>query len=201
MTTESAMAGMVAERSSRRKAARLKMLAAVPLLGFMGYRLATDTTAVDASGWILGLGLAALIMVVSGVGVFTMFDRRLRSLAPLAGPGGWAALCSDPDDLEPWQVLLVDSAGVRTVGRSGVAGRAWSFERIREVTVERFPVALMTRTGVVLYLADDSRAELLLASRKTGNYTVACAEAAANEIRRRLAAFPDRPTPSEAVFK
>lgn len=77
-----------AESISRRKTARLRILAGIPLLLLLAYRL-TNSGDVNAAESLWALGVAGLIIIIfSGVGVFTMFHRRLRRVAALAGPSG-----------------------------------------------------------------------------------------------------------------
>jgi hypothetical protein len=128
-----------------------------------------------------------------------LYKKKAYSLIGLAGPEGWGAPCVDPDSPMPWQVLLLDATGVSMVGRSGVVRHHWSWEFIEDVTVGRFPVALVTRIGVVLHFTDGSRADVLLPSWSTLAYPRARAEAAANEIRQRLTAFRARSNSAEAT--
>lgn len=126
-------------------------------------------------------------------------NRKFRRLAALAGPGGWGATCLYQGTPQAWGAILVDTAGVRLVGGSGVvANRDWGWETIRDVSLERFSFMLRSLNGVVLHLADVSRAELLLPSGNFVGYPLARAEAAANEIRRRLEAFGAGPRFFEA---
>lgn len=87
MTKDSPIAKTSAESISRRKTARLRVLAGIPLLLLMAYRSANFGD-VNAAESLWALGVTGLIIFVSGVGVFTMFHRRLRRVAALAGPGG-----------------------------------------------------------------------------------------------------------------
>jgi hypothetical protein len=205
MTSEP-LRGTHPARSSRRKRTLLSLwpvLCLIPLwLMLISLWFVVGSRSVEArEGMRVGLliGLVAVVPAVALLFVVTigLYNRKARSLVALAGPGGWGAACLDADNARSWRVLLVDGAGVRMVDRSGLARRDWTWESIRNVTVEKFPVALVTRTGVVLHLGDGSRAEMLLPSRTTLAIPPARAEAAANEIRRRLAAFR-APLPTEA---
>lgn len=158
----------------------------------MSLRLALDPL---ARSWTLILAVLAptvLLAVVICVVVFRVYNRKLGRLAVLAGPGGWGTPCVDPDDPQSWMALLVDDEGIRFVTRSGDVYRHWGWGNIRDVTVERFPVALGTSVGVVLHLDDGSVADLLLPGRTHLRYSRPRAEAAAKDIRARLDAFRAR---------
>ena len=173
-------------------------MALMPLVVVMGLRFTVGVRDGDRSKALLGLAAGLLITAFVCVVSISLYNRKLHRLTALAGSSSWGAPCVDPDNLRAWEALLVDAAGVRVVGRSGVVRRDWKWESIRDVTVERFPVALVTHMGVVLHLADDSNAELLLPSRTTLAYPLARAEAAANEIRQRLDVFRARSSSFEA---
>lgn len=153
----------------------------------------------DLSGTLLGLAAGIAVTAFVLVTTVGLYNRKIRSLSTSVGKGGWAAPCVDQQAPRRWHALLVDAVGVRLVGRSGDVRRNWRWQSIRDVTVERFPLALVSHAGVVLHLADGSTAELLLPSRTTLAYPPARAEAAASEIRKRLdasrgrSAFPTAP--------
>jgi hypothetical protein len=162
------------------------------LIGFG--RLIVAVRRGDGSGALLSLVVGIAVVALLAMVIVGLYNRRVRGLCALVDGGGWAAPCVDPRAQGRWQAVLVDAAGVRMVGRGRGVRQDWRWQSIRAVTVERVPVSLVTRTGVVLHLADGSRAELLLPSRTTLAYPPSRAEQAAGEIRRRLAAFRARPT-------
>jgi hypothetical protein len=189
MTRGTPKPGMPAGLGSRRMGAVLGMLTMIPFVVLMPLGVALHVREGDGSGTLLGLAAGVLAVVVTWVVASRVYNRKLGRLAALAGPGGWGVPCGDPENPQLWRAILVDDDGVRMVRSSGVVCRDWRWENIRDVTVERFPVALVTHVGVVLHLKDGSIAELLLPSRSLLAYPLARAEAAAKDIRARLRAF------------
>ena len=196
------MSELTPVRTLRRKRARLRVLVLLPILLIMGSRFFFGPPDGDGSSALLwSLAVASgvfLLVVLLFVITMSVYHSHTRNLAALADPGSWTAPCVDPDDPQRWQWLVIEDAGVRLVGRSGVSRRGWRWESIEDVTVERLPVGLMTRVGVVLHLADGVAVDMVLPTRACLAYPLARQEEAANEVRQRLAAFRARSASAEA---
>jgi hypothetical protein len=189
--------GMPAEQASRRSNARMAALPFALLLLFPSFRLVRDLlnngpeTLLIVGGVVLGVAVIYAVTVL-------VCNRKFGRLTALAGPGGWGATCLYQGPPQAWGAILVDAAGVRLVGRSGVVANCdWRWETVRGVTLGKVPFNLRSLNGVVVHLADGSRAELLLPSGNFVGYPLARAEAAANQIRQRLEAFRAGSTFSE----
>ena len=189
MTIKAPIDEISVEQASRRRNARLAALPFAVVLLLMSFRLVRDLLKDGSETLLLVAIIVPVVAVIYAVTVLVC-NRKFRRLAALAGPGGWGATCLYQGPPVAWGAIHVDNAGVRLVGRSGVvANRDWRWETIRDVTLEQFPFMLRSLNGVVLHLADGSRAELLLPGGNFVGYPRARAEAGANEIRRRLDVF------------
>jgi len=194
MTRKTTVRRTLAARSSRRTFARVATSILLPAILLIALWFVVGSGSVEVReglriGVLVGSVVGPLIVVVVCVVTIRSYNKNAHRLIALAGPDCWGAPCVDPENRTQWRVLLVDAAGVHLVDRVGVARRDWGWESVQETSVERFPVALRTLTGVVLHLADGSRAELLLPSRTTLAFPLDRAKAAANAIGQRLADF------------
>jgi len=195
MTIKAPIDGIAAEHASRRRNARLTALPFAVVLLILLPRQVGSFLGDVSEGLLLVGGVVLGVAVIYAV-IVLVCNRKFRRLAALAGPGGWGAPCLYAGNPQAWGAIHVDADGVRLIGGSGVVvNRDWMWETIRDVAIEQIPVVLRTPWGVVLHLADGSRAELLLPNGTLVAYPRARAEAAANEIRRRLDASRTGPTP------
>jgi hypothetical protein len=201
MTIKAPIDGIADEHASRRRNARLTTLPFVVFLLILLPRQVRVFLGDVSEGLLMVGGVVLGVAVIYAVTVL-LCNRKFRRFSALVGPGGWGAPCLYAANPQAWGAIHVDSAGVRLVGGSGVVvNRDWMWEMIRDVAVEQIPVVLRTPSGVVLHLADGSRAELLLPNGTLVGYPRARAEAAANEIRQRLEVFRTGSTPSGTRYR
>jgi hypothetical protein len=162
------------------------LLAASVVLGSVRLAISHDRASV-AVGLVLGVVVTVVIVSVTA----KIYRGTMGRVARLAAPGAWVATCIDAQDARAWRAVVIDDRSVRLVDRRNRPSKEWLWARITGVSLGPVTVGLTQHTGVVLDLADGSRGEFLLPSRSLLTYPRELAEAAADEIRRRLNPRPD----------
>ncbi|MGX7678747.1 hypothetical protein ACSMXN_07595 [Jatrophihabitans sp. DSM 45814] len=132
------------------------------------------------------LVILALVLLVF-LTVIPLYNRRTDRVAKLLPSGAWGHACVDPIEPRRWRVIVVDSNGIRILGRRGQSIRGWGWAQIESATPGPVTTtgALMGHTGLVLGLADGSTVGALLPSRSTFRYPPEVLSEALREIRRR----------------
>jgi hypothetical protein len=185
-------------RASRARRRLLVSLVPVVLLGVAraAYSAHDLGVLVAAACFLVPVGLLEVALGVCSV----VYQRGMRKLAATAGPGAWAAVCTDVRRPELWRALVADTGGVQLVGdRRGTVVAAWSWSDIDAVTVEKATVGERNGHAVVLHLRDCSNTSLAFLVIWALGFPRRRAQAVAGELERRRAHAAAAPGPADPL--